>query len=212
MDDGFEQPPKLRLWRGQMLARLLIGMGDLPPGAFVQRGQLGGQEEELAIRLLASLRREAGRKGADQLVRQKLREIGPVHPSWFGCRQGQLDTKTDWPVEVDHHRIDELSSPSVSGPKRFQTNDQMVQGGVVLGDRRLQHRRPGLRILGRRRLACGPVSVRRAIASDAVLRFGQQVRIEYGRDNGLRAFGEAGRIQLIAGVTAEKREIRSSHD
>lgn len=212
MDDGFKQPPKLRLGRGQVLACLLIGMGDPPSGAFVQGGQLSGQEKELAIRLLASLRREAGRKGADQLVCQKGREIGLVHPIRFDRRQGQLDTKTDRPVEVDHHRFDAVSFPSVFRLKRLQAKEQMGQGGVVLGDRRLQHRCPGLRILGRRRLARGPVSVHRAIASNYVIRFGQQLRIEHGGDNGLGAFGETGRIQLKAGVAAKKREIRASHD
>lgn len=212
MDDGFEQPPKLRLGRGQVLACLLIRMGDPPPGAFVQGGQLSGQEKELAIRLLASLRREAGRKGADQLVRQKRREIGPVYPIRPDLRQGQLDRETDRPVEVDDHRFDEVSSPSVSRLKRLQAKDQMGQGGVVLDDRRFQHRRPGLRLLGRRRVARGPMSVRRAIASNHVIRFGQQLRIEHGGDNGLGAFGETGRIQLKAGVAAKKREIRASHD
>lgn len=212
MDDGFEQPPKLRLGRRQVLARLLIRMGDPPPGAFVQRGQLGGEEEKRVIGLLTSLGGEAGGQGADQLFGEKRRKIGPVRPIRPDRRQGQLDAKPNLPVQVDHHCFDELSFPSVSRLKRFQMNDQVVQGGVVLGDHRLQRGRPGLRLLGRRRLACGPVSVRRAIASHAVLRFGQQLRIEHGCDNGLCAFGEAGRIQLIAGVAAKKREIRASHD
>lgn len=51
-----------------------------------------------------------------------------------------------------------------------------------------------------------------ALASNYDVRFGQQVRIEHEGDNGPCAFGETGRIQLITGVAAKKREIRASHD
>lgn len=211
VDDGFEEPAKLRLGRRQMLSRLLIRVGDPPTGAFVQRGQLSGEEQKLVLGLLASLRGEAGGQGADQLFGLELREIGPVRPIRPDRRQGQLDAETNLTVQVDHHCFDELSSPSVFRFKRLQANDQVMQGGVVLGDRRLQHGRPGLRILGRRRLARGPVSVRRAIARSQGIRFGQKSWIKDIGRGGLRTFRQAGCVQLIAGVAVEKGEVRSSH-